>query len=256
MDEFVKEVKKRQMAEIEIGKFDMDVLKGIAEEILADPTYRENVTELNDEEIEIFNLDVYDLLRLDMKERTVDMVYAKYNKAFLFAAMRAKQMLASSFTGSDGTAGYGVSRIRPEHVVDKDGTVTGNKSTMESWESTPTDKGWQDHVGKSGSELKITKDDFGTMVIVGVGTYLANPNISAYKFVYQGSEKAVQYLEPAFRNSELQVYNLSNPILYTRDEELRSRAKVVTKNQPIEPFWVGLSFAKISWLRTEEPELQ
>lgn len=233
--------------ELEIGKFDVDVLKGVMTEILADPTYKENVTELNDDELDIFNMDVYDLLRLDMKERVVDMVYAKYNKALLFGAMRAKQMLAVSFTGSDGTAGFGATRIRPEHVE------TALNVPMTTWKSTPAAAGWQDHIANSTTAHQITNDAFGDMVIVGLGTFLANPNISAYKFVYQGSEKAVQYLEQVYRNSEMQIYPLSNPLLFARDEEIYTRVKVVTANQDIEPFWVGITYAKISWIRAETP---
>lgn len=235
------------MEEIEIGKFDVDVLKGVMTEILADPTYKENVTELNDDEVEIFNMDVYDLLRLDMKERTVDMTYAKYNKALLFGCMRAKQMLAVSFTGSDGTAGFGATRIRPEHVEDK------NNVKMTTWRSTPDSVGWQNHIASSGTPHAITNDAFGTMVIVGLGTFLANPNISAYKFTYQGSEKAVQYLEQVYRNSEMQILPLSNPILFARDEQINSEMKVITANQPVEPFWEGITYAKISWLRAKTP---
>ena len=234
------------MAE-EIGKIDVDVLKSAMSDILADPTYKENVTELNDDELAIFNADVYDLLRLDMRERTVDMVYAKYHKALLFGCMRAKQMLAVSFTGSDGTAGFGATRIRPEHLEDS------SNAQMTTWKMTPTSAGWQNHIANSTTPHKITNDAFGTMVIVGLGTFLANPNVTAYKFNYQGSDKAVQYIEHTFRNSELQIYPLSNPILYARDEEIYSRMKVDTANQPVELFWIGISYAKISWLRAETP---
>lgn len=232
---------------MEIGKVDVDVLKGKAAEILADPTYKANVAELSDDELEIFNSDIYDLLRLDMKERIVDLTYGKYYKAYLFGAMRAKQMLAVSFTGSDGTAGFGATRIRPEHVEDSSNTQ------MTTWKSTPSSSGWQYHIANVTTPHMITRDDFGCMVITGIGTFLANPNISAYKFVYQGSEKAVQYLEHIFRDSELQEYPLSNPILFARDEEIYSRMKVITANQDIEPFWVGIAFAKIPWLRAETP---
>lgn len=240
------------MEEIEIGKFDPDVLRAIMEEILADPTYKENVTELNNDELDIFNMDVYDLLRLDMKQRTVDMVYAKYNKAFLFGAMRAKQMLAVSFTGSDGTAGFGVSRIKPEQVAIPGANTA--RAAEDGWRTTPTSNDWQDHVGDySATQMHVTADDFGTMVIVGLSTFLANPNVRQYQFKYQASEKVKQYIEHAFRNSEMQIYNLSNPLLYTRDEEISAQMLVVTANQPVEIAWEGITFAKVSWLRADAP---
>jgi len=232
---------------VEIGKIDVDTLKSLMAEILADPTYKENVSELSDDELDIFNMDVYDLLRLDMKERVVDLSYAKFHKPLLFGCMRAKQMLAVSFTGADGTAGFGAVRIRPEHVENSANVP------MTTWKSTPAAAGWQNHIASSTTPHMITRDDFGCMVIIGVGTFLANPNISAYKFVYQGSEKSVQYLEHILRSSEVQIYPLSNPFLYARDEEIYSRVKVVNANQDIEPFWEGITYAKLPWLRAETP---
>jgi len=228
---------------------DVAVLKDEMRKILEEPMYKENVSELSDDELEVFNMDLFDLLRLDFRERTVDIAYEKYYKPLLLGCMRAKQMLAVTFTGTDGIAGFGFTMIRREHVVDPTGTQ------MTTWKMVPAAAGWQDHIASATTPLMITRDDFGCMVIVGIGTLQANPNVSAYKFVYQGSEKAVQYMERQFRRSEIQEYYLSNPILYARDEEIYSRMKVDVANQPIEVYWLGVAYAKISWIRAETPSL-
>jgi hypothetical protein len=228
-------------------------LSGIMSAELA--TYPQGTFEpMNAGELAIFDEAIPKLLNRHYKARVSGAIYSMFAGDYISGCMRAKRLLNSVYAGNDADAGL-VSKELCFNMFYNEASTPVQKLKWENI-TIPTAVGWKPIVGYTTSAPStITNDDFGSMVISHVVSMDDSPNVLEVRYHIDGSPMIPQYVEPAFKLNETQLYQLDKPIMVTKNTKLFVEGNVAVANMPVTIMQGGICFANANWLNASAPSL-
>lgn len=206
-------------------------------------------------ELDIFDEAVPKLLNRHYKARVSGAIYQMFAGDYLAGCMRAKRLLGSVYAGNDADAGLVSKELCFNMFKDE---VTSSPAQKAKWETTALHAaiGWKPLIGYSTSEPStITNDDFGAMVISHVVSLDDSTNLLEIRYHIDGSPMIPQYVEPAFKLNETQLYQFDKPIMVTKNTKLHVEGNIAVANFPTSIMQGGVCFANANWLNATTPTL-
>jgi hypothetical protein len=205
-------------------------------------------------ELEIFDEAIPKLLNRHYKARVSGAIYQMFAGDYLSGCMRAKRLLGSVYAGNDADAGL-VSKELCFNMFYDEQSTPDEKTKWETY-ALVTAAGWKPLIGYTTSAPStISNDDFGSMVISHVVSLDKTPNLLEIRYHIDGSPMIPQYVEPAFKLNETQLYQFDKPIMVTKNTKLFVEGNVAVANFPTTIMQGGICFANANWLNTQIPTL-
>ena len=205
-------------------------------------------------ELGIFDEAIPKLLNRHYRSRVSGAIYQMFAGDYLSGCMRAKRLLGSVYAGNDADAGLVSKELCFNMFKDE---VTSSPAQKTKWETTALlAAGWKPLIGYDTTEPStITNDDFGAMVISHVVSLDDSTNLLEIRYHIDGSPMIPQYVEPAFKLNETQLYQLDKPIMVTKNTKLHVEGNVAVSNFPVSIMQGGICFANANWLNATTPTL-
>jgi len=168
---------------------------------------------LGADEMQIFNEEVGQILRLVYQDREVDLtvVYPRLREYLLKAVRIGKSKFGVPFQGLMAMSGFGWQLMRPEDVNPVPVLTLGGRLT---WFVTQG-AGWQPYDGLWGANTQgnpCVVDEQTILVHLGFIELSASPLISAAQLTVSQADYPVEYFEDVVRLSDIPAYLHSVPI--------------------------------------------
>ena len=209
---------------------------------------------MDKDELTVFDEASPKLLNRHYKSRVSGAIYQMFAGDYIAGCMRAKRLLNSVYGGNDADAGLVSKEICFNMMKDEQASPI-QKLKWETY-AIPTSIGWKPMIGYTASTPStITNDDFGAMVISHLVSMDDSTNVLEVRYHIDGSPLIPQYVEPAFKLNETQLYQLDKPIMITKNTKLFVEGNVAVANMPVTVMQGGICFANANWLNVSAPTL-